>query len=103
MERNGNYSLTMAGVNKQRACEYLVKTGEPFIRFTDSLVIPKEYSKRLSLTYIDDETNGNVVDCNGVPYHYHELSSIHMEPTDYTLSMSEQFIQYLMGVRDFGE
>lgn len=103
VERNGQYSLTMAGVNKRMACDYLVQTGQPFGRFTNSLVIPKEYSKRLSLTYIDDETEGDIVDCNGVPYHYHELSSVHMEPTDYTLSMSEQFIQYLLGVRDFGE
>ena len=40
---------------------------------------------------------------NGVPYHYHELSSIHMEKSEYNLSMSEEFIRYLEGLQDFGE
>ena len=67
------------------------------------MTIPPENSGRLILTYIDNETTGTVVDMFGVSYEYHELSSIHMEKSEYNLSMSEEFVRYLEGLRDFGE
>lgn len=97
------YMITLAGSNKKKTMEYLVGTGDPFSNFTDGLSIPPENSGRLILTYIDNETTGTVVDMFGVPYEYHELSSIHMEKSEYNLSMSEEFIRYLEGLRDFGE
>ena len=97
------YMITLAGSNKKKTMEYLVGTGNPFGNFTDGLSIPPENSGRLILSYIDNETVGAVVDMFGVPYEYHELSSIHMEKSEYNLSMSEEFIRYLEGLRDFGE
>ena len=97
------YMITLAGSNKKKTMEYLVGTGDPFGKFTDGLSIPSENSGRLILTYIDNETTGTVVDMFGVPYEYHELSSIHMEKSEYNLSMSEEFVRYLEGLRDFGE
>lgn len=95
--------ITLAGSNKIKTMAYLRTTFEPFDNFKDGLVIPADKSGRLILTYIDDETEGDIVDMNGVPYHYHELSSIHMEKSEYNLSMSEEFIKYLEGIVDFGE
>lgn len=97
------YMITLAGSNKKKTMEYLVGTGDPFGNFTDGLSIPPENSGRLILSYIDNETVGTVVDMFGVPYEYHELSSIHMEKSEYNLSMSEEFVRYLEGLRDFGE
>lgn len=97
------YMITLAGSNKKKTMEYLVETGDPFGNFTDGLSIPPENSGRLILSYIDNETTGTVVDMFGVPYEYHELSSIHMEKSEYNLSMSEEFVRYLEGLRDFGE
>ena len=97
------YMITLAGSNKKKTMEYLVGTGDPFGKFTDGLSIPPENSGRLILSYIDNETTGTVVDMFGVPYEYHELSSIHMEKSEYNLSMSEEFVRYLEGLRDFGE
>ena len=97
------YMITLAGSNKKKTMEYLVGTGDPFGNFTDGLSIPPENSGRLILSYIDNETSGTVVDMFGVPYEYHELSSIHMEKSEYNLSMSEEFVRYLEGLRDFGE
>lgn len=97
------YMITLAGSNKKKTMEYLVGTGDPFGNFTDGLSIPPENSGRLILSYIDNETVGTVVDMFGVPYKYHELSSIHMEKSEYNLSMSEEFVRYLEGLRDFGE
>ena len=97
------YMITLAGSNKKKTMEYLVETGDPFGNFKDGLSIPPENSGRLILTYIDNETLGTVSDIFGVPYDYHELSSIHMEKSEYNLSMSEEFVRYLEGLRDFGE
>lgn len=97
------YVITLAGSNKKKTMNYLRKTLNPFDNFSDNLTIPPESSGRLILTYIDEETEGDIVDLNGVPYHYHELSSIHMEASEYNLSMSEEFIKYLEGMVDFGE
>ena len=97
------YMITLAGSNKKKTMEYLVGTGNPFGNFTDGLSIPPENSGRLILSYIDNETTGTVVDMFGVPYEYHELSSIHIEKSEYNLSMSEEFVRYLEGLRDFGE
>ena len=97
------YMITLAGSNKKKTMEYLVGTGDPFGKFTDGLSIPPENSGRLILSYIDNETTGTVLDMFGVPYEYHELSSIHMEKSEYNLSMSEEFVRYLEGLRDFGE
>lgn len=94
------YKVTLAGSNKKDTMKYLLATGDPFGNFGHNLRIPKEYSGRLTSTYIDDEIEGDVIDYNGVPYHYHELSAVHLEPSEYNLTMSDEFINYLKGVRD---
>lgn len=98
-----DYELTVAGVNKRKAMAFIKKTGDPFNAFKIELVVPEEYSGRLLSTYIDEETEGDVVDYTGIPYHFHELSSIHMEPTDYSLDRAEEFRDYLKGVVDISE
>lgn len=92
-----SYTLTLAGANKRKALRYLVETGSPFDSFDDGLLIPPDSSGRLTLTYIDDETSGTVIDCNGVPFSYNETSSVHMEKSPYNLTMSQDFINYLKG------
>ena len=97
------YVITLAGSNKAKTMKFLEETGDPFGNFDNNLTIPKDSSGRLILTYIDDEIEGDITDINGVPYHYHELSCIHMEKSEYNLSMSEEFVKYLKGIVDFGE
>lgn len=97
------FELTVAGVSKRKAMAFLKGTGKPFEAFTTGLVVPEEYSGRLLSTYIDEETEGDIVDYTGRPYHFHELSSIHMEPTDYSLDRAEEFTDYLKGVVDISE
>ena len=101
-ESDGRTKLkaTIAGANKKKAAEYLEKTGAPFENFDDNLRIPAVYSGRLTATYIDDEHDGYITDYLGETYHYHELSAIHMEPSEYCLTMSDEFINYLKGAKD---
>lgn len=97
------YTLTVAGTNKKKSCEYLVSTGDPFGQFSHKLKIPAESTGKNILTYIDNTITGVLVDQTGVPYEYEELSSVHMEAAEYNLSLSEDFIRYLKGGIDFGE
>lgn len=97
------YELTVAGVNKKKAMAFIKTKGDPFNAFSISLSVPEEYSGRLLSTYIDEETEGDIVDYTGMTYHFHELSSIHMEPTDYSLDRSDAFCDYLKGVVDISE
>lgn len=99
-QTDGKLKVTLAGANKKDTAEYLRLTGDPFGNFKDGLRIPAEYAGRLTATYIDEEHEGTLVDLNGVPYHYHELSSMHLEPSEYNLEMSDKFLNYLKGVKD---
>lgn len=94
------YKLTVAGTNKAKSCDYLVSTGNPFDAFDNKLKIPREHTGKNLLTYFDTECSGWVVDYLGTPYEYHELSFIHMESAEYSLSLSDSFIKYLKGVVD---
>ena len=95
--------LTVSGINKFVCVPYLQKTYHDntsiFNAFNDGLVIPKGQTGKQIHTYIDYETKGTVRDYLGDEYEYHELSGIHMEDTEYSLSMSEEFLRYLLGVQ----
>ena len=97
---HGKYELTVAGVNKTAACSYIQTFPDPFAAFNSDLVVPVESAKRNILTYIDDETSGDFIDYTGAPFHYHELSSIHMEPSAYSFSRSDDFINFLQGIME---
>lgn len=103
-KQDGEFVLTVAGVNKKTACEYLVKEyGDPFKGFTHDLVVPSEYSGRLTLTYVDHECSGYENDYLGKTQSFHEESYIHMEPSDYNLTMSSEyrgFLNLIHGVKE---
>lgn len=108
-EVNGEISLTVSGINKKFAIPYLKTLGKDlFDLFDDNLYIPKEYTvngvkisgtgKNIH-TYIDEEKTGYVVDYRGQNGFYHELSSVHIEHADYTLSISDVYLSYLLSIR----
>ena len=101
LTENG-YSLTVSGVNKKIAIPYLYKTyGDSIMdKFDDGLVIPPSYTGKSIHTYIDEETTGEITDYLGKTIPYHELSSIHLEESGYELSLSKEFIDYLMGIKE---
>lgn len=101
---DGSYSLTVSGVNKKMAIPYLEdqakkRNCDPLDLFDDELTIPREYTGKNIHTYIDMPTRGIVLDYKGKPGRYEEGSSIHLEETEYSLSMSDLFLDYISGVR----
>lgn len=94
-----NYSLTVSGVNKFKAIPYLYNKhgGNIFDAFSNYLEVPPEYAGKNIHTYIDYLIKGNVIDYKGDSNEFSESSSIHLEPTGYTLSLSVMYLDYLMG------
>ena len=102
-EKNGEISLTVSGLNKFVAMPYLMKKygDDIFDAFDDELYIPPNYTGKNTLTYIDDEQDGVVTDYLGVPAEFHTPSGIHMEAAEYSLSLSSEYLKYIMGVKQY--
>lgn len=112
-EKDGIISLTVSGINKKYAIPYLQTLNKDlFDLFSEDLYIPKEYiiekdGKEIKLsgtgknihTYIDTPQDGVIVDYLGNKSEYHELSSVHIEKSDYTLSISDVYLSYLLSIR----
>lgn len=105
-------TLTVSGVNKVKAIKYLEqKYGKDgvFDAFDDNLEIPatfidingKEESAtgKMTHTYIDDERTLTITDYLGNKHTQTELSGIHLENCDYNLTLSEIYIDFLLGLQ----
>ena len=99
---DGKLHITVSGIGKKIGCEYIEKHfDDPFKAFSDGLEIPKGETGKMIHTYIDESISGTVTDYNGVQCRYSELSFIHMEDAEYSLSISDRYMKYLMEVEDF--
>ena len=102
----GVLHITVAGSNKKKTAEYLTKTyGKyyAFYKFDNNLCVPKSHSGRTSSCYIDYETSGDITDYLGNEGHFDELTSVHVEQTEYNLSISSKYIAFFMGIQEDSE
>ena len=100
-EMNGEISLTVAGLGKKEAIKYMKeKFGDDIFKAFDvGLYIPAGHTGKLTHTYIDNAVDGIMVDHKLCRYHFHEESGTHLEPADYDLSLSREYLDFLMGVQ----
>lgn len=103
IEQNGKINITVAGVNKKTAVPYLVKKygNKIFDAFTNDLTIPKEHTGKMTHTYIDERKKGVVTDYLGNKNMYDEYSAVHLENAEYSLSLSQAYIDFLKGFVDY--
>ena len=104
-KKRGTINITVSGLNKQKCVPYMLKKAKNdidkvFKAFDDELYIPANYTGKLTHTYIDDERSGVVIDYRGTPGEYCEKSSVHLYKSDYSLSISEEYVNYLLGIED---
>lgn len=101
-EKNGEISITVSGLNKQSAVPYLLKEygDKIFDAFDDDLYIPPEQTGKMIHTYIDEEMHGVLTDYLGNKAEYHELSGIHLCNADYSLSISDIYIKYMLEISE---
>lgn len=103
VKENGEFHLTVAGLSKKNGINHMVDvcggdTEQVFNIFNDNLYIPADKTGKMTHTYIDSEKEMFVVDCDGVQERVLTLSGIHLEPCDFTLSISEQYNQFLRAI-----
>ena len=111
---DGTMEMTVSGLNKKNAMPYLLEVNDNnhdlvFEKFGEGMFIPAEYinkdgvvtnpTGKLTLTYIENEIKGTLVDYQGVAGEFHELSAIHMEKQSYYMSLIGDYIKFLEGVQ----
>lgn len=97
--QNEELHITIAGLSKKVGCEYISNNGD-YELFTDDMYIPREHTGKMLHTYIDREIQGDVVDYLGNKNHYEETGAVHLEPIDFTMSMSAKFKDYINHCQD---
>lgn len=101
---NGEMGMTVSGLNKNYALPWLLEDNNNnhdviFEKFGEGLFIPEKHTGKNTITYIEDEMTGTLVDYRGKKAKWHEMSSIHMEPQSYFMSLIGDYIKYLEGVQ----
>ena len=111
---DGSMDMTVSGLNKHNAMPWLLKDNNNnhaviFEKFGEGMFIPAtdkdengdiiSCTGKNTLTYVEDEMWGTLVDYQGNKAKWHELSSIHMEPQSYFMSLIGDYIKYLEGVQ----
>lgn len=99
-ESDNDISITVAGLPKKAGKEYLKQFRDPFAEFTNHLHVPAGRANKQTATYIDYEIEGNFYDYLGNEGSYHEYSAIHLEDTGYDLSMSSDYINFILGIEE---
>lgn len=97
---DGNFEMTVAGLSKSNGIKYLEmvskETGtDIFDLFNDDMYIPSDYTSKNTHTYIDTEYTFDDIDYQGNLARIETLSGVHLEKTDFTLSVSKIYIDFL--------
>ena len=106
--KNGEFKFTVSGLpNKaskfgRSAIDWIcrdngtMKKGMKY--FTNKMHIPAEYANKLTHTYVDKNFSAIMKDYLANTDYVSEESYVHLEPQDFTMSFSEVFLNYLMGI-----
>ena len=102
---NNVMHLTCAGLGKD-AINYMLKQSDNdntkcFDFFNENMYIPASSTGKNIHTYIDNSMQGFITDYLGNKYIYNELSGVHLEGAEYSLSLSKKYIDYLYGLQDW--
>lgn len=96
---NENLHITVCGLSKKSGRDYIKEQIEPFKFFNNGMYIDSEHTGKMIHTYIDNECKGDIIDYKGNKYFYFEKSFIHLEKTDYILSLTSMYINYYLGLQ----
>src|SRR5690554_3133013 len=94
------FALVVAGLSKQKGMDYIKRKcrGDSeaiFDMFDDSLFIPANETGKMTHTYIDEDATIDVLDYNGDMETVSVESGIHLEPCEFTLSISAQYAKFM--------
>lgn len=105
---DGKFKTTIAGLGKKAGAEYLLKINDndplkAMKNFKIGLFVPAGETGKNTHTYIDEEFIGNITDYQGVTHETSSLSSVHLEPTSFKMTISETFAEFLANMVISGE
>lgn len=102
-EQNGDLMFTVAGVPKAAIKSYMereyIDNDSIFENFNTFLQIPEGEAGKLTHTYIDTEFSDRIRDYQGVWCDYDEKSAINLSPASFSLSIIDEFWDYIKGVK----
>ena len=96
---DGDLHTTICGLSKKKGSEYIKKQGDSFSFFCNGMYVDCDNTGKMTHTYIDKEIKGTLIDYMGNESDYHEKSYIHLENADFSLSLSDLYIQYFTGIQ----
>lgn len=102
LDNDYRLSITVSGLNKSVTVPYLInKYGKygAFKAFSDGLYIPVNSTGKNTHTYVDNEISGYLTDYQGNIDKYNERAYIHLEEQDYTLSINQNYLEYIDNVK----
>lgn len=102
VEKNGEINITVSGLNKKVCVPYLKETfgDKIFENFNNNLYIPKGKTGKKTHTYIDYEYEGYLTDYQDNKAYYKELSGIHLSEADYSLSLTTEYLAYILSIKE---
>lgn len=116
VDYNDNLNVTISGVSKVYSVKYLRYMYKDSLNilnhFENGLIFPSSYMYENEVesatgkqihTYIDDVRKGVITDYLGNKREYIERSSIHLSGADYELSLSNDFIDYLLDIKEYNK
>lgn len=96
---NGELAITVCGLSKKAGKNYIASQKEPFTFFNCGMYVNRDNTGKMTHTYIDNTIEGVLTDYLGNNAGYKEYSFIHLEKTDYILSLTSMYIDYFRGVQ----
>lgn len=99
VNHDDNILITVCGLSKKSGKEYIAKQTNPFNFFNSGMYVDSEHTGKMTHTYIDCEIEGVITDYLGNDAYYNEKSFIHLEKTDYLLSLTKMYIDYYRGLQ----
>lgn len=96
---NERFSLVVAGLSKQNGMRYIESISDSvddvFANFNDKLFIPADETGKMTHTYIEEEMKQVIMDYKGNQAIVSSKSSIHLEPCEFTLSVSDKYAKFI--------
>lgn len=100
VEESGQLEMTVAGLSKQNGINYMIEQcnndfEQVFEMFNDELYIPSERTGKMTHTYCDEHLKLFVTDYQGIQEEVYTKGGVHLEPCDFTLSISKEYGKFL--------
>ncbi len=104
-ETEKGFTITIAGVSKKVAVPKLLEMAKKRKKDVFDLVgwdfeFDRDTCGKNLHTYIDEPTEGILVDYEGNACEYEELSSVHLEATTYNLNAGDEYLDFLSSIRE---